>query len=110
MSETLVFTIPDKGTITITNVWDQWYLVEGKQRTFLNDQWFYERLHNNYEGICMAASVLDSQCDFEEGQQRIKDYEDKYDECVGNCGQDVVIMFFEMFLQKATGTPNLHWW
>ncbi len=110
MLETLVFTIPGKGTITVEEAWNEWFLLEGRERTFLNRHWFYDKLHDDYEGICRLASTLEYQCDFEEGRQRIKEYEAEYEKCIGNGNFDVCVMFLEVFFQLATKTENLHWW
>ena len=111
----LIFDIPGKGKITIYSNCDEWYLspkddYANKERTYLNNEWFHEKLKDNLLGICRFASIFKHECDFRLGNILIKKYTMENIDCVGNCGFDTDVYYMEVFAQIATGCEELHWW
>ncbi len=111
----LIFDIPGKGKITIYSNCDEWYLspkddYANKERTYLNNEWFHEKLKDNLLGICRFASIFKYECDFRLGNILINKYIAENIDCVGDCGFDTHVYYMEVFAQIATGCEELHWW
>ena len=111
----LIFNIPGKGKITICSNCNEWYLspkgdYTQRKRTYLDNNWFYEKLKDNLFGICRFASIFKYECDFRLGNILIEKYNMEFIDCTGNCGMDTDIYYMEVFAQIATGCNELHWW
>ena len=111
----LIFDIPGKGKITIYSNCDEWYLspkddYANKERTYLNNEWFHEKLKDNLKGICEFACLFDHECDFRLGKILIALYHMANIDFVGNGNMDMDIYALEVFAQDATKCDELHWW
>ena len=113
------FEIKGKGTIKVLpelyKYLREWYLVEPddfthENRKYVDENWFYEKLKNNEEGIYRFASIFNYIEIPDNLKPAVKKYSDEYDKETEGCGMDTLIYMEEVFMQKATGEENLHWW
>ena len=95
----------------------EWYLVdEGdllhETRKYVDENWFYDKLKDNEEGICILACLYnDDLIEVPESlRPEIKKWEDAFKAETSGYGMDTFIYMEEVFMQKATNEPNLHWW
>ena len=108
--EELVFNFKD-GKISIQIDCADWYLEdENNKREYLSSDWFYNKLNNDLEGVCIIAAIFYHDCNFKSGQDLIAKYKKEIDDFVGDCGFDTFVYAMEKFAQKATKYDNLHWW
>lgn len=114
LEEGLIFDLGNKGTIKVTTTnksgdfLSEWYLQD--KSNHVSADWFYNKLKNNEEGIYQFASVFDYETDSEEIKNKVEQYEKRLDEETDNCGFDAVVYMIEVFVQEATGEPEIHWW
>ena len=107
--EELIFNFED-GKISIHVDCTDWYLEnEIEKREYLSNEWFYNKLNNDLESVCILAAIFDHECNFKDGQELIAKYEKEIDDFIGDCGFDTCVYAMEVFAQKATKCDNLHW-
>lgn len=104
----------NEGTISIQIDCTEWYLetdVDNKiKKEYLSPEWFYDKLNNNLDSICMFAAIFTYNCNFKDGQDLIAKYEQEMDDFIGDGNMDTCIYAMEVFAQRATNCNNLHWW
>lgn len=93
----------------------EWYLVEPgdfahKNRKYVDENWFYEKLKNNEEGIYRFASILNYIEIPDNLKPEVQKYLDEFNKETDPYGFDTFVYMEEVFMQKATGEKNLHWW